>query len=103
MRGRALFYGKKGVMISRPFLLVFIFLRNSLVAVLVPAFLYTPVQAAPYSNNTRIALSLMDFGYQEFDDNDVILNREDGYLPGLTLSVDAPASRCTNRQTNGWS
>ena len=78
---------------SRPFLLVTLLLRNSLLVMLVPAFLYTSVQAAPYSNNTRIALSLMDFGYQEFDDNNASLNREDGYLPGLTLSVDAPASR----------
>jgi len=80
-------------MISSPFLLMIIFFRNSLLAALVSVIFYTSSQAAPYSNNTRIALSLMDFGYQEFDDNNALLNREDGYLPGLTLSVDAPASR----------
>ena len=77
---------------SRPFLLMVIFLRKSLLAVLVVGIFYTSAQAASYSNNTRIAFSLMDFGYKEFDDNDEILNREDGYLPGFTLSIDAPNS-----------
>jgi hypothetical protein len=86
-------YDKKGVMNSRPFLLITFLLHNSLLVVFLLGVLCTATQAAPYSNNTRIALSLMDFGYKEFDDNDVILNREDGYLPGFTLSVDAPISR----------
>jgi hypothetical protein len=80
-------------MISRPFLLITLLLRNSLLAVFLIGVFCAETQAAPFSNNTRLALSFMDFSYKEFDDDDELLNREAGLLPGLTISMDAPASR----------
>jgi len=73
---------------SRPFLLTVHFFRYNLLALFLLGVFCTATQAAPSSNSTRLALSFMDFGYKEFNDNDEILNREDGLLPGLTLSMD---------------
>ena len=35
----------------------------------------------------RIGMIAQDFGYKEFDDRDVLLNREGGLLPGVSVEV----------------
>lgn len=40
-----------------------------------------------------IGLSAMDFGYKEFDTDGTLLDREDGWLPGLTLGVSETRGR----------
>ena len=57
---------------------------NLLTAILF-SLICTAAQASPTTNEKRVAISFMDFGYKEFDDEDVVLNSEDGLLPGITL------------------
>ena len=45
-------------------------------------------QVSPSKNDTWLSLSFMNFSYKEFDDDDDLLNREDGLLPGISLSID---------------
>lgn len=85
-------YDKKGVRISRPFLLMTQSHKYLLVIFLFCAF-STAAHALPVKNETHLALSLMDFGYKEFDDDDDLLNREDGLLPGISLSIVKPVRR----------
>jgi hypothetical protein len=39
---------------------------------------------AAHADEIQFGFSLMDMNYREFDDNDFVLNREDGFLPGVT-------------------
>jgi len=36
----------------------------------------------------NVGVSLLNFGYKEFDDNGVLLDREDGIIPGVLISLE---------------
>jgi len=38
-------------------------------------------------SHVKVGISLQDFSYTEFDDQNIVLNREDGLLPGITLEA----------------
>ena len=40
-----------------------------------------------------IAVSVLNFGYKEFDDNGTLLDREDGLIPGAVLSLSHTSNR----------
>ena len=43
--------------------------------------------AGQLDNNLNVGISLQDFSYTEFGDTDIVLNREDGLLPGFILGA----------------
>lgn len=85
-------YNKKGVNNSRPFLLM---TRSHKILLTIFLFCvsYTGAHASSVENETRLAFSFMNFSYKEFDDDDDLLNREDGLLPGVSLSIVKPVRR----------
>ena len=38
-------------------------------------------------SHVKVGISLQDFSYTEFDDQNIVLNRDDGLLPGITLEA----------------
>jgi len=53
--------------------------------------IFLPVCVHANSDDTylQLGVSVQDFGYKEYDDQDVLLDREDGLMPGLMMEFGA--------------
>jgi len=70
------------------------FLRSLLFALaLLPISVQAIEDRATHSQSTRLAISLMNFSYKEVTDKGDFLDREDGLLPGITISSVRPVYR----------
>lgn len=56
---------------------------------LLGTFLPMCVHADPDDTYLQLGVSVQDFGYKEYDDQGVLLDREDGLMPGLMLEFGA--------------
>ena len=67
-------------------------MRRQYVSFALLLFVYLPVKSA-YANTFEVSPTLLYFNYQEFDQNNALLNTEEGALPGVKLSYNDVAEK----------